>query len=97
MSEHLRHKFSVTVHTDDLAVLRCIRALAEFSQQQGNENIPWEGTKDKDWERDGHLVTFRFSATQYRDGFLAEAKRLLPNALCHVTATSDDDPARPQR
>jgi hypothetical protein len=97
MSEHLRYKFSVTIHSDDCAIVGCLRALANFSQKEGNKNIPLSGTKDKDWDRDGHRVTFRFSATRYRDGFLAEAKRLLPSALCHVTATSDNDPAAPKR
>ena len=30
-------------------------------EETGNNNIPWGGTKDKDWERDGHEVTFHFS------------------------------------
>ncbi len=97
MSDHPQHKFSVTVHTDDLAIVGCLRALSKFSQKTGNNQIPWGGTKDDDWKRAGHQVTFRFSTVQYRDGFLAELKRLLPSALWKVTATNDADPARPQR
>jgi hypothetical protein len=97
MSDHAAYKFSVTIHTDDLAIVGCLRALAKFSQKQGSNDIPWGGTKDEDWDRNGHRVTFRFSAAGYRDGLLAEAKRLLPNALYHVMATSDHDPASPQR
>jgi hypothetical protein len=97
MSEHLRYKFSVTIHTDELAILGCLRALAPFSQKQGNKNITSVDANDENWTRDGHCVVFRFSATQYRDGFLAEARRLLPNALWHRIAISDDDPESPQR
>ena len=32
MSTHADHKFSITVHTDDIAVLYCLRALADYSQ-----------------------------------------------------------------
>jgi hypothetical protein len=97
MSEHQHHKFSVTIHTDDLAIVGCLRALSKFSQKTGNNQIPWGGTKDSAWKRDGHKVTFRFSTPQYREGFLAELKRLLPRALWSVAATNDNDPAKPQR
>jgi hypothetical protein len=93
MSEHLHHRFSVTIHTDDRAIVGCLRALAEFSQKYGNNKIPCDDTKDEDWNREGHRVTFRFSTAQYRDGLIAEAKRLLPKALWHLMATSDHDPA----
>ena len=53
MPDHLRYRFSVTIHTDDLAIAGCLRALAKFSQKQGNKNIPWGGTNDKVWKRDG--------------------------------------------
>jgi hypothetical protein len=96
-TEHSQHKFSITIHTDDLAVVGCLRALAKFSQKTGNNNIPWGGTKDHDWKRDCHTVTFRFSTVEYRDGFVDELNRLLPNSLWNVQATSDNDPAIPQR
>ena len=97
VSQHDHHKFSVTIHTDDLAVVGCLRALAKSSQKTGNNNIPWGGTKDKDWRRDEHKVTFRFSTPHYRDGLIAEAERLLPKSLWTVVGKSDDDPATPQR
>jgi hypothetical protein len=84
MSNHQSYKFSVTIHTDDHAIVGCLRALAKFSQKEGSNNIPWGGTKDKDWVRDGHRVTFRFSATHYRAGFLAQVKRLLSVLLYSV-------------
>lgn len=84
-SLHSAYRFSVTVRSDDLAVVNCLRALSQYSQTTGNNRIPWGGTKDDDWKRDKYSVTFRFSKPEYRTGFLAEAKRLLPVQLCHLS------------
>lgn len=97
MSDHELHRFSVTIRSDDLAVVGCLRSLSQFSQKNGNNRIPWGGTKDADWRRDGKQVTFRFSSPAYRQGFLDEAERLLPTDLWSVVGTGDDDPASPQR
>jgi hypothetical protein len=96
MSLHSKYKFSVTIHSDDLAVVNCLRSLSQFSQKSGNNRIPWGGTKDPDWKREGHSVTFRFTTPEYRASFLAEAKRLLPEGLWSVAKQSDNDPATPQ-
>ncbi len=80
MTTHADHRFSVTIHTDDL-----------------NNNIPWGGTKDADWQRHGHRVTFRFSSSEFRDGFLSELKPLLPPDLWQEQDRSDSDPAIPQK
>lgn len=97
MSKHIDHRFSITIHSDDLAVVGCLRALAKFSQKTGNNNIPWGGTKDSDWRRAGKQVTFRFDSESYRNLFEAEASRLLPASAFTVFARSDTDPASPQR
>src|ERR1700683_5074041 len=94
--EHSDYRFSVTVHTDELAVVGCLRALADFSQKIGNKRIAWGGTTDVHWRRNGHSVTFRFSAPEFREGFLSEAKRLLPPSLWTVGHTRDNDAASPQ-
>lgn len=60
MTTHPDHKFSITIHTDDLAVVNCLRALSKYCQKTGNNNIPWGGTKDRDWKSQRHNVTFRF-------------------------------------
>ncbi len=93
---HSQHRFSSTIHTDDLAIVGCLRALAKFSQKTGNNNIPWGGTKDQDWRRDHHTATFHFSSVEYRDGFVAELNRLLLNGFWSILTMSDNDPARPQ-
>ena len=96
MTVHSQHKFSVTIHTGDLAVVGCLRALAKFSQKTGNNQIPWGGTKDENWRRDDGCVTFRFSDPKYRDGLLSEAERLLPRELWELVSMREDDPATPQ-
>ncbi len=93
---HADYKFSITVKSDDLAVVNCLRALSQFSQQSGNNRIPWGGTKSKDWKRDDHTVTFRFTSPEYRSIFVAEGHRLLPEALWIVVRKNDNDPAHPQ-
>lgn len=91
---HADYRFSITIASEDLAVVNCLRSLAQYSQQSGNNRIPWGGTKDQDWKRAGHKVTFHFTSAEYRAGLVAEAKRLLPQALWSVAAESDHDPAR---
>jgi hypothetical protein len=95
--EHAGYRFSVTIQSDDLAVVGCLRALSQFCQKSGNNRIPWGGTRDADWRAAARCVTFRFSTTEYREGFLAEARRLLAAPLWTVIGQRDDDPATPQR
>ena len=90
MTTHREHVFSITVHTDDLAVVNCLRALSKYSQKTGNNNIPWGGTKDRDWESHGHEVTFYFSD-------LSELKRLLPLKLWREASRDDARHPRPAR
>ena len=93
---HVEFHFSVTIHSDDLALVGCLRSLSQHAQATGNARIPWGGTKRADWEQARHHVTFRFTSPTYREDFLRHARRLLPNDLFHVTAQRDDDPASPQ-
>jgi hypothetical protein len=93
---HANYKFSVTLASDDLAVVNCLRALAQYSQRSGNNRIPWGGTKDQDWKRAGHKVTFHFTTPEFRAGFVAEAQRLLPEKIWSVAGESNNDPAHPQ-
>ena len=93
---HEAYHFSVTLHSDDLAVINCLRSLAQYSQKVGNNRIPWGGTKDADWHAAGHQVTFRFTSAKFRDGFLSEVERLLPTDLWRVEGTDDNDPAKHQ-
>jgi hypothetical protein len=96
MSQHMMYRYSVTIKTDDLAVLHCLRALSAYAQRTGNTRIPWGGTKKEDWERDNRHVTFHFSKPEYRESFIKEAFRLLPRDLWNKVRQSDNDPASPQ-
>ena len=96
MTTHKDYRFSITVYTDDVPILYCLRALADFSQETGNTRIAWGGTKREDWERDKRTVTFRFSKPEYRVKFFKEAIRVLPNKLWKTVEEDDNDPATPQ-
>jgi hypothetical protein len=93
---HSGYRFSVTIETADRALVYCLRSLAKFSQATGNNQVPWGGTTDKDWRTAGNCVTFRFDSPAYRENFIAEARRLLPNGLWSIVSESDDDPASPR-
>lgn len=97
MGEHYKYKYSITIHTDDLAVVNCLRALSQYSQKSGNNRITWGNTKDADWNAANHRVTFRFTSPEYREGYLSELKRLLPNQLWKEVGRSDNDPAKPAK
>jgi len=92
---HIDYRFSVTVHTDDLPMLYCIRGLSHFAQKKGLINITWSGTGKEEWESSGHVVTFRFTRPAFRSDFLREAHRLLPSGWREVKQ-SDNDPAKPK-
>lgn len=94
MTERGDYRFSVTIHTDDLAVVNCLRSLSQYSQKTENNRIPWGGTKDRDWNKDGHMVTFRFSQPSYREGFIKEIERLLSRALWVERKRNDNDPPK---
>ena len=96
MSEHVFYKYSITIYSNDLALVHCLRALSQFSQQNGNNRIPWGGTKEADWKKSANKVTFHFSRPEYREIFQNEIKRLLPVSLWKEVSTNDNDPAIPQ-
>lgn len=93
---HSDHKYSVTYHANDLAVVSCLRALSHYAQKTGNVPIVWGGTKKRDWLAAGKCVTFRFSSIAYRMDFNQEIVRLLPPLLVKKVAESDSDPAKPR-
>jgi hypothetical protein len=93
--EACRH--SVTVRTDDLAVLHMLRGLAQHCESGPYPQIAWGGTSETEWRRVGGRATLRFTATTDRARFLKEAGRLLVPGVWSLEGTSDDDPARPRR
>ena len=96
MSTHADFHYSITVLTEDLAVLHCLRGLSMFAQKEGNKRIPWGGTKETHWRRHNSHATFYFTSPAYRAGFLQEATRLLPQGSWMRVGDSDENPAKPQ-
>ena len=96
MDTHRLFKFSLTCRTEDLGVVYCLRAIAEYSQKEINPRIAWGGTKDADWRQNRQCVTFHFSSPQNREGFLQAAQRFLAPGSWTEVARSDDDPAKRQ-
>ena len=92
MLDYADYKFSVTIQSDDIALVHCLRALADFSQKDGNQRIAWEGRGEDDWKLAGEQATFRFTTPDFRGGFLREAGRLLALLPWRIISQSDDDP-----
>jgi hypothetical protein len=93
MPEHADHRFSATLSTRDLALVGCLRALAEFSQQASNDSASPEAAGEKDWRAAGQKVSFWFSRALDRDLFKNEVRRLLPANLVRFDGESDHDSA----
>ena len=93
MTTHSDHHYSITVQTPDLAILYCLRALADYAQKTGNTRITWGGTKKEDWMRNNQTVKFHFSQPAYRDDFVEEAIRVLPDGSWSNVRQDDNDPA----
>ena len=87
-----KYNFIISIHTVDLAVLNCLRGLSQYAQRSGNNRMPWSEATDKEWQRDGRTVTFRFTTADYCRGFLLEARRLLPASLWSVVGDREDLP-----
>lgn len=93
---HEKFRFSVQCHTDDAAVLACLRALCQYVERANMPQIGWGGTKTNVWQRSGGVATFRFTDPAYREQFVREAQRLL-GGTWKERGRSDQDPATPQR
>jgi hypothetical protein len=76
MMDDFKYHFTVTLKTDDEAVLHCLRGLSHYAQRTGKKMATWGGTGKGEWVRDHHCVKFRFSSDGYRNKFIEEASRL---------------------
>ncbi|GAA4562765.1 hypothetical protein GCM10023176_05190 [Micromonospora coerulea] len=90
-------RYSVTLKTDDLAVLHMLRGLTQHCYSGRLPQISWGGTTAKSWRLSDGRATFRFSTSADRSQFLREAERLLPAGTWKLEGTDDNDPASPQR
>ena len=86
-----QYRYSITVETQDDAVLFCLRALWQYAERHP---LHAERRGDRDDRRmrgsgDGR-ITFRFSNPYNRGDFLGEATRLLAGKWTRI-AESDND------
>ncbi len=82
----IAYNYSLTVRTDDLAVLHALRGLVHYCQREGSDkNKAWAGTGEKEWREANYQATFKFSRPDYRATFLREADRLLPSRWSKVS------------
>jgi hypothetical protein len=95
-TDHAKFCFSVTLQTDDQAVLFCLRALCQYVETHAKPQIGWGGSGSADWKKAKGQFKLRFTTASHRQQFLIEAQRLLPG-LWHKVGTNDNDPASPQR
>jgi hypothetical protein len=56
MTEHADHRFSATLSSPDLALIGCLRALAEFSEETGNGAGAFTKTR---WKKTGARLARR--------------------------------------
>lgn len=96
-SDYERCRFSITCHTDDIAVVHCLRALCECAADGVRPQIGWGGTKASEWRAAGNRITLRFATPESRKRFVDSALRLLPSGSWSEIARNDADPARRQR
>jgi hypothetical protein len=54
ITKHADHQFGATLSSRDLALIGCLRALADLSRR----NIARETTEERDWRAAGQKVTF---------------------------------------
>jgi hypothetical protein len=87
-------RYSLTVTTQDTAVLYCLRALWHYAEEHDSpasaRALAPRGESRS--EQDG-TVTFRFSDPRHRSDFLGEATRLLAGKWMRH-GLSDDDPPK---
>lgn len=95
MTAHSQFRYSITCHTDDLAVVYCLRAIADLSEKHPQCKISWGNTDNDVWKRDGNHITLRFTQPEYRQDFRDVANDLL-NGRWSETDHKNDNPATPK-
>jgi hypothetical protein len=90
--DYPKFKFSVTCHSTDLAVVHCLRALAQWAEQHPYPQIGWGGSGEKEWQGSSGTFVLRFTDEQYRRTFIDKGTELLPQRW-KVISTDDANPA----
>jgi hypothetical protein len=90
MAENADYHYSVTIHTDSLAILYCLRGLSMFAQKTGNVYKPWGAASKAQWLGHHHIVKFYFTTEQYRSDFEEAANDILAGRWIKVGDSVDD-------
>jgi hypothetical protein len=93
MSERRKlYGFSVTIRSENIVLIYALRGISDYCQKTVNSRIAWGGTGKREWERDGHQVTFHFTEASYRDNFLHQARIFFPKGDWQERDQKDNDP-----
>jgi hypothetical protein len=92
MDKPTLHTFSATCKANEPVILCCLRAIADFSQKQGDSQIAW-GSKDQATSERDDQITLQFSKESIRNSFLSLAARILPKGSFIIISLKSDDPA----
>lgn len=95
-TNHAQYHFSITVHTVDVAVLHCLRALCQHWAGGPYPQMGWGGSDQVTWKVNNNNVVLRFASDTGRASFLKDAQRLLAGYWSEVSR-KDDDPASQRR
>ena len=87
-----QYRYSITVETQDDAVLYCLRALWQYAERHP---LPPDGelATTSEWRLGEGRITFRFSNPYNRGDFLGEATRLLAGKWTRIATSDNDSPA----
>jgi len=89
-AEIAQYGYSITVETQDIAVLFCLRALWQYAERHPAAPADRDGVTTDEWRLGDGRVTFLFSNPYNRSDFLGEATRLLAGKWTRI-ATSDNE------
>jgi len=86
------YRYSITVETQDDAVLFCLRALWQYAERHPVPPRAHELTTTDEWRLGDGRITFRFSNPYNRGDFLGEATRLLAGKWIRLASSDNDAP-----
>ena len=93
MSQKESFHFSVTIHSNNMALIAAMRGLAWWCQPEICRQTSVYGTTEPEWKRDGNKVTFHFTSESNRRAFIEESKKLFP-ANWEIAHQKENDPPR---
>lgn len=94
---HADYHFSIKCFTNHLAVLHCLRGLAQYAEKSQLKGIAWGGTDEEYWQSNDHCVVFHFSQARYRQEFKEAAAQFLIKDCWTPRGCNDADPASPEK